>query len=369
MRLSYLASLAAVWLGGVALCTIGPAVAQTALGTEAMNMCKVLSSGNMRDLENKTSAAYNFSLYRNALTSTNFESYDEYNEAMGKLGFDIPLADALLGIDAEAKSSSSSFQKKLSDFRNNTFSLNQAADSSRYDVSAISAVAARMIGNCVNIVRDIALGQQGLFVSAEPADRDLTVWLVRVSRRSGGGGPHIIRDVLPSDVKCTYEGRDIVLNRTELDEAEALLQCRKPNGRDWKNLTVSLTSTGAAQASARLLGLEEVMKAEADAREAELQARIRAAEEQAKAVGILAVQLAKAEEKIRLAEGRLQAAESDLRKKISNVTLVGQRDTGSWSKADQWTNCDGSKGHLMTGVRIGKHLDLQGLCMTLKLER
>lgn len=217
------------------LATIVLALTATAtlaqVGQQVESICGKILDNGVRDNYYLYTETELYTLYKSRLCDLKSENYQSFSSSAGSLGLSIPIADAIVGFDADSKQDSAVFRSKYSAFCASSYAQSDYKTRFQINQSQASASLANAWASCTKdyYATWLANNSKGITISATPQDGygEVTVF---VRRKSSIATNWRITSVAPSSVQCSYKGAPLVVDKTSIKENELQLSCTKnPN--------------------------------------------------------------------------------------------------------------------------------------------
>jgi hypothetical protein len=215
-------------LAALVLANVAPVAAQTF----DAQLCRVVFQHGIHDTSSILSEKQRFEQYQRQLCDARFESYEHLSSAAGKLGFSLPLAKGLLGLDAAAQTSGARFRQAYSNFCSSDFSQHQSSSRYQEHRANINADVLRTFESCVRTHKEAYLKQRGVFAEITLYDQSAR-FLMKVAVLPRGDFSGVRIDSIQPDglIKCTYSGQSIRAGQTVINKIDFVLNCTKPKER------------------------------------------------------------------------------------------------------------------------------------------
>lgn len=229
-----------ITLGVSAAAFASSALAQADLS----GVCGRILDGGIRDNYYLYTESELFEVYKSRLCDLKSENYQSFASSAGSLGINVPIAEGIVGLDADSKNSSSAFVAKYSAFCASTYAQSNYKTRFQVSQSQASASLANAWSSCTKQFFDswLAANARSLVISATPQDgwSEVTVF---ARRKSPIAKSWKVTGIAPASMQCSYKGAPLVVDKTTIAENEIQLNCSK-NPNLQANISIASSTDG-----------------------------------------------------------------------------------------------------------------------------
>jgi hypothetical protein len=233
--------------------------------TADRGFCTIVGQSRLEDFEFRLGMFYSYQEFQNEIIAQNFRDYPHYSTWAQTRGFTIGLLDLAIGLSSHSRTDATVFKKELQSFQTRTASEFQISmlDNTRKQI--LTSVLRDINFRCLRSLERAELARAGIFLKARPTDESLTTFMVIMTRRDEAEIETVISNVAPDDVKCVFDSTKRPLRSGQSFKAKTvLLECKRASADKTLFFTIS-TNLGQPEQPVKLIGKEEIVRAEKDA--------------------------------------------------------------------------------------------------------
>ncbi|MBO9462467.1 hypothetical protein [Labrenzia sp. R5_0] len=192
-------------------------------------MCNAALSSGIRDNYILMSDREMLHLYQARVCDAKFETYSSYAQNMSSSGFNLEIADSLLGLTGDSSAKNRSFTERYSSFCAADASVETYSDRFVRYTSTVSRELATNWRLCKESALNawLSVNSYGIYLDVTPQD-DFSRFSVQLTRKSPDTPAILIESITPEGaVTCFHGGKLIRFGRTRFDTNEFILTCEK----------------------------------------------------------------------------------------------------------------------------------------------
>ena len=198
--------------------------------TPPAKICTALLQQGIYDKYSTYGSEESFNAYRSALSSYDFQSYADYQSTAAALGFDIPIADMFIGVDASARVDNAHFKQLFQSFATSTWNQASLRMTSAGAVQTINHDLLTVYDHCQQNFFDVALTSAGMLTQVTPQSppSSFTVSITAKAPPGMPAGISITQLEPATDIHCSMGGAPIALPWMDPNHTmNAVLTCTK----------------------------------------------------------------------------------------------------------------------------------------------
>jgi len=237
------------------------------INVQSSEICNALLENGVRDNFSTYTNEDTFDVYKRALCSEKFSTYDKYASALKNDNISIGYGDYSLGLTGNSDKKRKEFSSKYETYCDSTFDLSSVKKRFMRKSAVISSNLASAFNSCVSSHLSAYKASRGLrlYIDATVQD-DFESFTIRLDRNTNSDTT--VKNISPLNVSCKY-GDNSIVSGSIISGSKVAISCKKSakkavtfsittDGEGYSNdVTIPASKDRLYELEARLIELEE----------------------------------------------------------------------------------------------------------------